>query len=131
MRLLVDTNRFADLAANNRAAQDRLQEAAEVWFSIITVGELRAGFSQGTRRQENEQRLNELLGLQGIGLLLLDRETAEHYARIWQVLRRQGTRIPTNDIWIAAQALQHDLLLDSGDGHFRHVPGLKLIDSNS
>jgi tRNA(fMet)-specific endonuclease VapC len=123
----VDTNRFADLAANNRAAHERLQTASEVWISVITVGELRAGFASGTRRAENERRLEQLLGLQGVGLLLVDRETTEFYASIWQVLRRNGTKIPHNDAWIAAQALQHDLILDSRDAHFQLVPQLKLI----
>jgi tRNA(fMet)-specific endonuclease VapC len=128
VRLLVDTNRFADLAANNRAAHERLQSAEEVWISVITVGELRAGFARGNRQQENEHRLSQLLGLQGVGLLLIDQVTTEFYAKIWQSLRQVGQKIPTNDAWIAAQALQHDLILDSRDAHFRLVPQLKLID---
>jgi len=127
----VDTNRFADLAANDPVAHELLQRATEVWFSIITVGELLAGFSQSARRIENEQRLAELLDRQGVGVLALDRRTAEMYAMVWQSLRRQGTPIPTNDIWIAAQALQHDLTLDTRDAHFQHVAQLKLTGASS
>jgi tRNA(fMet)-specific endonuclease VapC len=127
VRLLVDTNRFADLAANDRQAHERLQQASEVWLSIITVGELLAGFSLGSRREANEQRLAELLRRQGVGVLLLNAETPQYYAKTWQSLRAKGTPIPTNDIWIAAQALQHDLILDTRDRHFLHVPGLKLV----
>jgi tRNA(fMet)-specific endonuclease VapC len=128
VRLLVDTNRFADLAANDRFAHELLQRASEVWLSLITVGELLAGFSQGSRRKANERRLTDLLRLQGVGALLLDVDTPRYYANVWQSLRRKGTPIPTNDIWIAAQALQHNLTLDTRDEHFRLVPGLKLLD---
>jgi predicted nucleic acid-binding protein len=130
VRLLVDTNRFADLTANDRQAHDRLQQASEIWLSVVTIGELLAGFSQGNRRKANEERLGELLQLQGVGVLLLDLDSARYYAKTWQALRRKGTPIPTNDIWIAAQALQHNLSLDTSDSHFQHVPGLKLVASN-
>ncbi len=129
MRLLVDTNRFADLVANDRQSHERLQQASEVWLSVITIGELLAGFSQGRRRKQNEQRLAELMELQGVGVLSVNQEAANLYANIWQSLRRAGTPIPTNDIWIAAQALQHDLILDTKDAHFNHVQGLKLVGS--
>jgi predicted nucleic acid-binding protein len=128
---LVDTNRFADLTANHRSAHELLQQATEVWFSVITVGELLAGFSQGKYRQANEMRLAQLLDLQGVGVLSVDRQTAEIYSTIWHALRRQGTPIPTNDIWIAAQALQHDLTLYTRDLHFEQVPRLKLASTSA
>ncbi|MCI0331799.1 MAG: type II toxin-antitoxin system VapC family toxin [Planctomycetes bacterium] len=126
VRLLVDTNRFADLVANDRQARERLQQASELWLSVITIGALRAGFTQGRRRGENEQRLTELLQLQGVGVLPIDADTASHYADIWRSLRRRGKPIPTNDIWIAAQCLQHQLILDTSDQHVSYVQGLSL-----
>ena len=131
MRLLVDTNRFADLTANHLFAHELLQQASEVWFSVITVGELLAGFAQGKYRRQNQSRLAQLLNLQGVGVLPIDRETAEMYATVWHALRRQGTPIPTNDIWIAAQALQLDLTLYTRDGHFEQVPRLKLASTSA
>ncbi len=131
MRLLVDTNRFADLTANNREAHERLQQASEIWLSVVTIGELLAGFSQGHRRKANEKRLAELLELQGVGVLGIDQETARYYADLWQSLRRKGTPIPTNDIWIAGQSLQHDLILDTRDTHFATVDGLKLYSAGT
>jgi tRNA(fMet)-specific endonuclease VapC len=125
--LLVDTNRFADLVANNRQARERLQSASELWLSAITIGELRAGFAQGSQRDRNERRLDELLQLQGVGVLPVDEATTNFYADVWNSLRQQGTRIPTNDIWIAAQCLQHQLTLDTSDKHFSHVPSLSIV----
>jgi predicted nucleic acid-binding protein len=56
-----------------------------------------------------------------------DEKTAAQYADVFSELRRQGTPIPTNDLWIAAMAKQHRLPLMSFDAHFRSVPGLELI----
>jgi tRNA(fMet)-specific endonuclease VapC len=127
VRLLVDTNRYADLVADTFAAKDLLESASEIWLSVITVGELLAGFAKGNRYQRNVERLSELLSLQGVGVLTIDRETAEGYAKIWLALSKLGTQIPTNDIWIAAQALQHGLIVASRDQHFQQVAGVKVI----
>ena len=126
MRLLVDTNRYAAIVGRNTGDYAAWQCADEVWLSLITVGELLAGFAAGARRRENEERLDLLLNVQGVGVLQPDLATARWYAQINADLKRQGSPIPTNDIWIAAAALQHNLTLDTRDEHFRKVPGLKL-----
>lgn len=74
-----------------------------------------------------KKQLNEFLRRPAVGVLLPDNETARHYSRLFQFLRRQGTPIPTNDVWIAALALQHDLILDSADKHFLRVPNISLL----
>ncbi len=125
MRLLVDTNRYAAVIGHDASLYSGWQDADEVWLSIITVGELLAGFALGSRRQENEQRLAHLLDVQGVGVLIPDRNTAEQYAAIHAALRRGGTPIPTNDVWIAALALQHGLTLDTADAHFQQISGRK------
>jgi hypothetical protein len=64
-RLLLDTNRYSDLVANVGAVTSRVERAAEVWLTVISVGELRAGFALGTRRAQNEARLTQVLTLRG------------------------------------------------------------------
>jgi tRNA(fMet)-specific endonuclease VapC len=59
-----------------------------------------------------------------VRILWPDEDTTHHYARIWMQLRRQGTPIPTNDLWIAALAVQHNLALYSRDAHFDHLAQL-------
>ena len=122
-RLLLDTNRYSDLVANVGAVTSRVERAAEVWLTVISVGESRAGFALGTRRAQNEARLTQVLTLQGVGLLAPDSDTSRSYAEIVASLRRSGTPIPTNDASIAALAIQHNLELDTRDEHFRRVPG--------
>jgi predicted nucleic acid-binding protein len=60
-------------------------------------------------------------------VLFADGDTTYHYAAIYLQLRRQGTPIPTNDLWIAALVIQHEIVLFSRDSHFKHVPQLARI----
>ncbi len=59
-----------------------------------------------------------------IGVLFPTRETSEYYARLFAQLRKAGTPIPTNDLWIASLAVQHELTLLSRDDHFDKLPQL-------
>jgi predicted nucleic acid-binding protein len=105
-----------------------MESAEELWLSLVVLGELRAGFTAGTKTRENEEALERFLHRYAVHILALDEETTVYYGSIYSTLRRSGRMIPTNDIWIAAQALQHDLTLDSRDRHYENVPGLKLVD---
>jgi tRNA(fMet)-specific endonuclease VapC len=127
VRLLVDSDRFTDFARGIPDVVDRFEAADELWMSLIVLGELRGGFAFGSRRHKNEAVLETFLKRSAVRVLILDEETTGHYAVIYSTLRRMGKPIPTNDIWIAAQAIQHDLVVDTRDRHFQSVPGLKLV----
>jgi tRNA(fMet)-specific endonuclease VapC len=127
VRLLIDSNRFTDFARGDTDVVARFESADELWMSLIVLGELCGGFAFGTRRQSNEQALNKFLRRPMVQVLALDEETVDYYASIYASLRKNGTPIPTNDMWIAALAVQHDLMLDTRDRHFQHVPGLQLV----
>ena len=128
MRLLIDTNRYRDFCANDPAAADRFQLADEIGLPFVSLAELRAGFLCGTVARKNESVLTRFLNSDRVVVLYPDENTTHHYARIFQQLRRQGTPIPTNDIWIAALAIQHDLPLFSRDRHFEHLPQILRLD---
>lgn len=127
MRILIDTNCYSEFDDGNPDTIRRLQTAEEVWVPIIVLGELYAGFELGTKKERNEKQLEAFLSEPTVSVLIPDHETARRYGQVFQSLRRQGTPIPTNDVWIAALALQHDLLLDSADKHFLYVEGLSLL----
>jgi tRNA(fMet)-specific endonuclease VapC len=127
MRILIDTNCYSEFDGGNWDTIQRLQTAEEVWIPVIVLGELYAGFELGTQKEQNEKQLATFLNEPTVGVLVPDHETARRYGQVFQSLRRQGTPIPTNDVWIAALALQHDLLLDSADKHFLYVEGLSLL----
>jgi len=122
VRIALDTNRYVDFARALPEAVDRLRAAERILLPFIVLGELRAGFLWGSRAPENEANLVRFLNSPRVEVLLADEETTHHYARLFHQLRRQGTPIPTNDIWIAALAVQHQLYLFARDGHFDHLP---------
>ncbi|MGH7464645.1 MAG: hypothetical protein ACREK1_05675, partial [Longimicrobiales bacterium] len=61
---------------------------------------------------------------EGVSVMFADEQTTRQYASVYRQLRTQGTPIPTNDMWIAALVLQHDLALYARDQHFDHLPQL-------
>lgn len=105
-------------------AIDRIGRADWIGIPLIVIAELRAGFLGGSRSSANERRLTEFLSSERVEVLYPDDGTAHHYARIYQQLRKQGTPIPTNDLWIAALVLEHDVHLFDRDRHFDHLPQL-------
>ncbi len=124
MRVALDTNRLTDLFKGDAVLAERLGLCDEVWIPLVVLAEIKAGFLGGTERHRNEILLRKLLSKATVGVLLPDRETAEHYARLFVQLKRAGTPVPDNDLWIAALALQHDLLLITRDKHFERIPQL-------
>ena len=124
MRIALDTNRLTDLFRGDTALADQLAACDEVGVPLVVLGELLAGFYGGTRRLHNEALLRLFLNKPTVQLLMPGRETTQHYGRLFVQLKRAGTPIPDNDIWIAAQALEHDLELISRDTHFDRIPQL-------
>ena len=122
MRIAIDTNRYVDFARGLADALNRLRTAERIFVPLIVLGELRAGFFAGSRAPENEAGLARFLNSPRVDVLLADEDTTHHYARLFHQLRRQGTPIPTNDIWIAALVVQHQLYLFARDAHFDHLP---------
>ena len=122
MRLALGTNRYTDLCRGDARVVETMEGADEVWLPFIVVGELRAGFAVGSQGPRNEAVLRRFLLKPGVGILYADEQTTHHYATVYRQLRKQGTPIPTNDMWIAALVLQHSLSLYDRDAHFDALP---------
>jgi tRNA(fMet)-specific endonuclease VapC len=118
MKLALDTNRYTDLCRGDAFVLETVEQAEEVWLPFVVVGELRAGFAAGSQEVRNEATLRRFLLKPGVGILYGDDQTTHHYANVYRQLRKQGTPIPTNDMWIAALVLQRNLLLCARDVHF-------------
>jgi tRNA(fMet)-specific endonuclease VapC len=127
MRIALDTNRYTDLCRGDTSVIETVETAGEVWLPFIVVGELRAGFAVGTQGPRNESVLRRFLLRPRTEILYADEQTTHHYANIYRQLRAQGTPIPTNDMWIAALALQHSLVLCARDAHFDTLPQLARV----
>lgn len=126
-RALVDTNIYSLAMRGEARIIGTLQQLDEIGFSVISLGELLAGFRGGNREVQNRAELGRFLDSPRVRLLSVDAETTEFYAGIVQLLKCAGTPIPTNDIWIAALAQQHGFPLFSRDRHFEAVTGLVLV----
>jgi tRNA(fMet)-specific endonuclease VapC len=127
MKLALDTNRYRDLSDGQEEVVRLLEEAESIHLPLIVIAELRAGFALGRKGRENEAVLQRFLMKPGVEVLYPSDATTRHYASLFRQLRRQGTPIPTNDLWIAALVLERDLALCSRDGHFRQIPQLNLV----
>lgn len=128
MRVLLDTNAYSDLARGSSPLVGRVRLAESVLISPIVAGELLGGFRRGTRWRENLADLQRFLAQPRVHFLPVTWTTAERYGRIYAALRRLGKPIPTNDMWIAAQAMETGAELLSSDPHFGYVEGLAWTD---
>jgi tRNA(fMet)-specific endonuclease VapC len=118
----LDTNRYVDLCKGVVETIALLEQADAIMLPFVVLGELRAGFAHGRRQAENERGLRRFLMKEDVRVLFADDQTTHHYASVFRQLRRQGTPIPTNDMWLAALVLQHNLVLHGRDKHFDHLP---------
>ncbi|MBI4515205.1 MAG: type II toxin-antitoxin system VapC family toxin [Deltaproteobacteria bacterium] len=127
MKLAIDTNRYTDLCRDVAGVAETLEGVEGICVPFVVLAELRAGFAVGKRGVQNERTLRRFLMKDGVQVLFPDEQTTHHYASVYRQLRSQGTPIPTNDIWIAALVLQHNLTLYARDHHFDRLPQLARI----
>jgi tRNA(fMet)-specific endonuclease VapC len=124
LKRLLDTNAYAALKRGHDGVVQLVRESTELVFSIIVVGELLFGFRNGARFDRNVQDLDQLLSDTRVSVLPVTRTTADRFGRIAAALRKAGTPIPSNDIWVAAHAFESGAELVSFDRHFEVVEGL-------
>ena len=127
VRILLDSNAYSLLARGHPAVADIVRRSQEVVLSAVVVGELLYGYRHGSRNARNTRELDAFLANPYVTLVPMSRITADRYARIAAALRAKGRPIPTNDIWIAAHAMETGTDLVSSDGHFEHIDGLAWV----
>ena len=127
----LDTNRLTDLFQGDAELAELLATCDEVWIPLVVLAEIKAGFYGGTQQHRNEVLLRKFMAKPTVGMLLPGRETAEQYARLFVQLKRAGTPVPDNDLWIAALTLENDLALITRDRHFDNIPQLLTVRADS
>lgn len=128
MNVLLDTNAYSALLRGDGAVADCVSRSSHVFVSLIVAGELIYGFRAGARFRRNMADLNEFLENPYVTLLPVTLVTADRFGRIAADLRAKGRPIPSNDIWIAAHAMETGADLVSFDGHFAAIGGLAWVD---
>ena len=124
MKVLLDSNAYSLLMRGHGEVAELVRRAEEVLFSAVVVGELMYGFRRGTHFERNAADLRSFLDSPYSSFVEVGPVTADRYSRIAAALRAKGRPIPTNDVWIAAHAMETGADLVSADGHFEHVDGI-------
>lgn len=120
---LLDTNIVIEVFDGNKDIADKLDKLSEFYITSIVLGELYIGVSRVVNRSKHLKKLNDFLKL--CKVLNVDSDTAVYYGEITAALFKKGKPLPVNDVWIAATAQQHDLILITRDKHFNEIDDLK------
>lgn len=124
MKIILDTSAYVGFKRNVPDFVEVIVSAESILFSPIVLGELMFGFRNGTKFQENMNDLNKFLDHERVEMVQIGQITSDRYSRIASQLRTQGTPVPTNDIWVAAQTMEHGAELITSDRHFQNIGGL-------
>ena len=124
MRVLLDSNAYSGLMRGDDQTAAVVRDATEVLMSAVVIGELLYGFRHGSRFDRNAADLRSFLDNPYVSFVPVGPVTADRYSRIAAALRARGNPIPTNDVWIAAHAMETGADLVSADRHFEAVDGI-------
>lgn len=127
MRILLDSNAYSEFMRGNHQVRELVHDADEILLSAIVVGEQLFGFRRGTRFRQNLAELRSFLEHPYVSFVPVGSVTADRYSRIMALLKTKGRPIPTNDVWIAAHAMETGADLVSADLHFEHVDGIAWV----
>ena len=128
MKLVLDTNIYIDFAAGVQETVEFIATNGEYLFlPSIVIGELEYGFMKGQRRQLNERKLQQFMNRLRVDIIPVDTGVARKYASIYLSLAGKGTKIPINDVWIAACCMEVGGTLLSHDKHFQLVSQIETI----
>jgi len=132
MNICLDTSGYSHLKRGDAAAVEVIRSARSVGVPAVVLGELRTGFRLGRRPEQNEAELQDFLANPVVSVLPVDDEASHHYADLILELRRAGTPVPTNDIWIAALAIREGATVVTYDRHFEIIRrvGLRLLEAS-
>jgi len=121
-RYLLDTNVVIALFEGDLAVVGHLKADPEVFVPVVVIGELLFGAAKSGRALQNANRVERFATANS--LVACDLPVAREYGRLKHELRIAGRPIPENDLWVAAIAVQRQLILVTRDRHFGGIPGL-------
>jgi tRNA(fMet)-specific endonuclease VapC len=121
LRLTLDTSAYSHFRRGDADVVTAVSTASWIGVPAIVLGELRSGFLQGSRPEQNLSELAAFLRHAGVHVQDVDSEAASLYAGLVGDLRRAGTPVPTNDLWIASVALRDGATVATFDGDFLRI----------
>ncbi|MBP7866797.1 MAG: type II toxin-antitoxin system VapC family toxin [Acidobacteria bacterium] len=128
MNLVLDTSAYVGFARGHEPVVAALaRKGTTLWIPAVVLGELRYGFLKGTRAAWNEEKLGQVMKELDIRVIDVDEDVTRKYAVVYLSLEKKGTKIPVNDVWIAASCLSMGGTLLTSDRHFEAVETLDLM----
>ena len=123
--ILLDTNAYTAFMLGRAEVVEVIAHADRLLLTSTVLGELLGGFAAGQREAKNRAELSRFLASPRVEVQAVTATTADHYALVYASLRRKGQPIPSNDLWIAASALELGAAVLTLDAHFGHIDGLR------
>jgi tRNA(fMet)-specific endonuclease VapC len=128
MKAVLDTNIYVDFGMGRPDVVEILAvQSKEILLPAVVMGELFYVFMKGSRTRYNEEKFHRFVTELEVSIILVDEEVARKYAVIYSTLTNNGTRIPINDVWIAACCMSVGGTLLTRDRHFQQVPQIDKI----
>ncbi len=124
-RVVLDTSAYSRFRGGDETVIALLAAAEIVLVPTVVIGELEAGFRLGTRAADNQARLGELLDEPFVVTVPVTRDVASRYGQLFADLRKAGTPVPTNVIWITAITLNAGAHLITFDRDFERFSSLR------
>ena len=121
-RYCLDTSAYSQMKRGESRVVELVDRAEWIGMPCVVLGELHAGFRSGSRRKQNETELEEFLAQPMVEELAVDGEVARIFGDLVSELRRRGTPVPSNDVWIAATCARVGATLLTFDAHFGKFP---------
>ena len=116
---LLDTSIVIHSFRGNLPIRNRLNDFEHVFVSAVTIGELYYGAFSSSNPAKHLEQINSFL------INCVTEFTSENagkiYGRLKAGLKKRGTPMPENDIWIAAVAIDRQLPLFTTDKHFDKI----------
>lgn len=131
MKLVLDTNIYSDYAEGLPETVDFLATHGEdLYLPSVVIGELNFGFMKGSQQQFNERKLKQFIKRLRVEIIDVDADVARKYAIVFLSLQKKGTKIPINDVWIAASCMEIGGTLLTRDRHFEVVEQIETVILN-
>lgn len=124
MKLLLDTSAYSGFRRGIPFVVEKISASDSILVSPVMLGELMYGFRKGAKLDQNLRMLGRFLEDEAVEVVPVGEVTADRYSRVALQLKKDGSPIPINDIWIAAQAMEHGAELLASDRHFERIAGL-------
>ena len=123
--MILDTNALSAFFDGDDALKRLISNRGNLYLPVVVLGEYRFGLLHSRERKKREPGLEAFIS--ACQILLIDTGTVQPYAEIRSELKMSGKPMPSNDVWIAALARQHNLPVVTRDSHFSHVSAIQRL----